>query len=132
MGGAGIFSTAEDLARFYQMTMNDGAFGGKQVLKPETLAQMTKNQIGNLSAGGGLAWGYGFCVIADNKGMEADKMLAPGSYGHVGAFGTNSWVDPRRGVVYIILFERDGLENIYDSPMRIRFQTLAARALDKP
>jgi CubicO group peptidase (beta-lactamase class C family) len=129
LGGAGLFTTAEDLARFYQMTMNKGMAGGKRFLKAETVAEMTKIQIGTLSAGGGLAWGYGFCVIADVKGMEADEMLSTGSYGHVGAFGTNAWVDPERGVLYVILFERNGLENIYNSPMRIEFQRLAAKGV---
>jgi CubicO group peptidase (beta-lactamase class C family) len=132
LGAAGLFSTAQDLARFYQMMLNGGKAGEKAVLKPQTVALMTTNQIGTLTAGRGLSWGYGFCVISDPTGMAADAMLSPGTFGHVGLYGTNSWADPERGAIYVILFERDEIEDYLDSPMRTQFQSLAARALETP
>ena len=132
LGGAGLFSTAEDVAKFYQMALNNGTFAGKQILKAQTLATMTKNQIGTLTARAGMPWGYGYCVVADPTAMEANVMLAPNSFGHGGAFGTNSWADPKRGVVYVLMLERDKMGNPDNSPMHIAFQDLAAKALDKP
>jgi CubicO group peptidase (beta-lactamase class C family) len=132
LGAAGIFSTAQDLAHFYQMLLNNGKVGEKVLLKPHTLAQLISNQIGTLSAGNGLTWGYGFALVADPMGMEADRMLAPGSYGHMGIFGTNFWADPKRGVIYILLMERANSDDYSNSPMRIKFQTLAAKALTAP
>jgi CubicO group peptidase (beta-lactamase class C family) len=132
MGASGIFSTGQDLARFYQMMLNNGKVGDKVILNPESVAQLTSNQIGTLSAGNGFSWGYGFCLVADPNGIAADKMLAPGSYGHMGIFGTNSWADPKRGVIYVLLMERANTDDYSNSPMRIQFQNLAANALDAP
>jgi CubicO group peptidase (beta-lactamase class C family) len=129
LGAAGLFSTAHDLARFYQMMLNHGQVGDRTILKPQTVAEMTTNQIGTLTAGRGLAWGYGFTVITDPAGMPADAMLSPGTFGHVGLYGTNSWADPQRNIIYVILLERADIEDYLDSPMRTQFQSLASQAL---
>jgi CubicO group peptidase (beta-lactamase class C family) len=130
LGGAGLFSTAEDIARFYQMALNHGSLNGKKILKPETVAEMTRNQIGNLVARPGMPWGLGFCVITDPKRMAANDVYTPGSFGHGGAFGTSSWVDPTKGVIYIIMLQRDKMGNPDNSPMRQVFQDTAAAALN--
>jgi CubicO group peptidase (beta-lactamase class C family) len=132
LGAAGIFSTARDLTRFYQFMLQNGRAGDRTLLQPATVRQLIANQIGGLSAGNGLAWGYGFALVADPNGMAADRMLAPGSFGHMGIFGTNSWADPRREGIYILLMERANSDDYTNSPMRIEFQTLAARGLEEP
>ena len=132
MGASGIFSTAQDLTRFYQFMLNDCRVGDKALVQPKTASQLISNQIGKLTAGNGLAWGYGFCLIADPLGLEAHKMLSPGTYGHMGIFGTNSWADPKRGLIYVFLMERGNSADYTNSPMRIRFQTLAGKALEAP
>jgi CubicO group peptidase (beta-lactamase class C family) len=137
LGGAGLFSTAQDVAKFYQMLLNGGRAPdvagrpGMRILKPETLAVMTKRQTECATDRPGLASGYGFWVVEDPKGMEANATLTAGSYGHGGAFGTNAWVDPARGCVYVILLERAKMEVASNSPMRIAFQKLAAEALER-
>jgi CubicO group peptidase (beta-lactamase class C family) len=130
LGGAGLFSTAEDVAKFYQMILNHGSFHGKQILQPDTVAEMLTKQTGDLRARAGMPWGLGFCVIEDPSAFEANAMLAPGSYGHGGAFGTNSWVDPKRGAIFVMMLERAGLRNPDASPMHVEFQKAAAAALD--
>jgi CubicO group peptidase (beta-lactamase class C family) len=50
-GGGGLWSTASDYARFVRMVMNGGALDGARILSPESVAMMTSNQIGLLSAG---------------------------------------------------------------------------------
>jgi CubicO group peptidase (beta-lactamase class C family) len=132
LGAAGIFSTAQDLARFYQMMLNNGRAGDKVLLKPETVRLLTSNQIGTFSAGSGLSWGYGFSLVADPNGMAAHRMLSAGTYGHMGIFGTNSWADPKRGIIYVFLMERGNSDDYTNSPMRVQFQTLAAKALEAP
>ncbi len=74
LGGAGLFSTVEDVARFYQMMLNRGAANGRQILKPETVAAMTRKQTGDLRARAGMPWGPGFCVVEDptQTGGECD------------------------------------------------------------
>jgi CubicO group peptidase (beta-lactamase class C family) len=131
MGGAGLFSTAEDLCRFYQMMLNNGSLNGKTILKPETVAEMTSKQTGNLQARAGMPWGLGFCVIEDPSAMECNNTLMPGTFGHGGAHGTNSWADPKTGDIYILMLQRGGLRNPDNSPMRIEFQIAAAKALAK-
>jgi CubicO group peptidase (beta-lactamase class C family) len=59
-------------------------------------------------------------------------MLSAGSFGHGGAFGTNSWVDPARGLVFVMMLERDKMGNPDNSPMHIAFQDLAVKAMEKP
>ncbi len=49
-GGGGLFSTARDYTRFAQMMLNGGELDGKRILKPETIAMMTTNQIGERNA----------------------------------------------------------------------------------
>jgi CubicO group peptidase (beta-lactamase class C family) len=129
LGGAGLFSTAEDIAKFYQMVLSGGTVNGKQILKAETLAEMLRKQTGDLKARAGMPWGLGFCIVEDPTQMEANNMLSPGSYGHGGAFGTNSWVDPKRGIIYVMMLERDKMGNPDNSPMHIEFQKTAAAAL---
>jgi CubicO group peptidase (beta-lactamase class C family) len=129
LGGAGLFSTAEDMARFYRMMLNRGALGGKRILKPETVAEMTRKQTGALSARPGMPWGLGFCVVEDPSKMTANSILSPNSFGHGGAFSTQSWADPAKDLVWIIMFERDGKGNPDNSDLRIAFQEAAAKGL---
>ena len=127
LGGAGLFSTAEDVARFYQMMLNQGALNGKRILKPATVAEMTRKQTGDLSARPGMPWGLGFCVVEDPTKMEANSVLSPNSFGHGGAFSTSSWADPAKNLIWIIMFERDGKGNPDNSDVRIAFQEAAVR-----
>jgi CubicO group peptidase (beta-lactamase class C family) len=131
LGGAGLFSTAEDVTKFYQMMLNHGAFNGHQILKPETVAEMTRKQTGDLKARAGMPWGLGFCVVEDPAQMESNKTLSPGAFGHGGAFGTQSWADPARGIIYVLMISRDKLQPTPDdSAMRRAYQQAVAAALD--
>ncbi|HVT79213.1 MAG TPA: serine hydrolase domain-containing protein [Phycisphaerae bacterium] len=129
LGGAGLISTAQDICRLYQMTMNNGKAGDKQIIKAETLKEMLTPQTGNLRPG--MPWGYGFAIMSDPKFLAGNAMLSPNSYGHGGAFGTNSWVDPKRGAIFVLMLERDRLQPSPDnSPMHIAFQDAAVKAID--
>jgi CubicO group peptidase (beta-lactamase class C family) len=129
LGGAGLFSTAEDVAKFYQMLLNGGVYDRTRILKYESVAELTGAQTGTLKAGflPGTVWGLGFCVVKEPQGVTA--MLAPGTFGHGGAHGTQSWADPQRGVVYVLMIQRAGLPNADGSEMRRVFQETAAAAL---
>lgn len=130
LGGAGLFSTAENVAKFYQMLLNGGTAGGHRILKPETIAEMTRKQTGDLKARPGMPWGLGFCVIEDPAQMEANQALPPGTFGHGGAFGTQSWADPAHGLIYVFMIQRDKIPNNPDnSPMRRAYQDAVATAL---
>jgi CubicO group peptidase (beta-lactamase class C family) len=132
LGGAGLFSTAEDVLKFYQMMLNHGTLNGRQILKPETVAEMTRKQTGELRARAGMPWGLGFCVVEDPSQMKSNATLTPGTFGHGGAFGTQSWADPARSLIYILMISRDKLQPTPDdSAMRRAYQQAVAKALDE-
>jgi CubicO group peptidase (beta-lactamase class C family) len=132
LGGAGLFSTAADIAKFYQMMLHGGELAGQRILKPETVAEMTRKQTGDLKARAGMPWGLGFCVVEDPSQMEANRTFSPGTFGHGGAFGTQSWADPVRGLVYVFMIERDKIPNNPDnSPMRRAYQAAVEAALTR-
>jgi CubicO group peptidase (beta-lactamase class C family) len=125
----GLYSTGADQARFYQMMLNGGHLDGKRILSEARVREMTKPQTGELKAGftPGMAHGLGFAVVRQPQGVTG--MLSPGSFGHGGAFGTQAWADPKRGVFMILLIQRSGLPNSDASDMRRDFQRLAMDAV---
>jgi CubicO group peptidase (beta-lactamase class C family) len=132
LGGAGLFSTAADITKFYQMMLNQGMADGRQILEPETIAEMTRKQTGELRARPGMPWGLGFCVVEDPSQMQSNATLTPGTFGHGGAFGTQSWADPTRGIIYVLMISRDKLQSTPDdSAMRRAYQQAVATALDE-
>jgi CubicO group peptidase (beta-lactamase class C family) len=131
LGGAGLFSTAGDIARFYRMMLNQGTLDGARILKPGTVAEMTRKQTGALVARPGMPWGLGFCVVEDPARMAANSVLSPNSFGHGGAFSTQSWADPAKDLIWVLMFERDGHGNPDNSDVRIAFQEAAAMGLPR-
>ena len=129
LGGAGLFSTAEDVARFYQMMLGGGSLNGKRILKSATVAEMTSKQTGDLTTRPGMPWGLGFCVVEDPAKMAANSVLSAASFGHGGAFSTQSWADPARNLIWIVMFQRDGKGNPDNSDVRIAFQEAAVKGL---
>jgi CubicO group peptidase (beta-lactamase class C family) len=132
LGGAGLFSTAQDVARVYQMMLNGGVWQGRRLLKPETVATLTRNQIGDLTARPGMPWGYGFSVIADPTGLDANNAYTPGTFGHGGAFGTQSWADPGTGLVHVFMIQRAAISgNPDNSDMRRAYERVVAAAVGR-
>lgn len=122
---AGLFTTASDYARFAQMLLNEGSVGKKQFLRPGTVLMMTSLQTGELKAGftGGLGWGLGVGVVEKPQGVT--DMLSSGSFGHGGMYGTQAWIDPIKGAVYLLFIQRSNLPNSDDSVVRKAFQNAA-------
>ncbi|MDR3198349.1 MAG: beta-lactamase family protein [Planctomycetaceae bacterium] len=88
----GLYSTPNDLVRFYQMLLGEGEFHGVQILKPESVKEMWKKQPGHLPQQ------YGLCVATGN-----------GIFGHAGACGTESKVDTNLHLVYLYFVQERGL-----------------------
>jgi len=131
MPAGGLYSTGADLAKLYQMMLNKGEFGGKRVLKPESVEQMTSLQTGDLPAGfrPGNGFGLGWELIAKPQGMT--EMFSPGSYGHLGAFGTQGWGDPKLDLFVILLTQRAGHTGADEAKWIKELQTLAIAAIKK-
>jgi CubicO group peptidase (beta-lactamase class C family) len=127
----GAYSTGADVARFYRMMLNEGTLDGKKILKPETVKEMTKVQTGELKTGftAGMGFGLGFAVVRKPEGVTKD--LSEGSFGHGGAFGTQSWADPKRDLFTILLIQRVGLNNSDASEFRQELQRLAVEAMGR-
>ena len=128
---AGLFSTAPDYVRFLQMLMNGGTLDGKTYLKPESVKLMTSSQTGDLKAGFVPArhgWGCCTCVVLESK--DVTEFLSPGTFGHGGAYGTQAWADPVKGVAYVLMIQRADIGNSDDSEMRKAFQKAAAGAIE--
>lgn len=125
----GLASTANDLAQFYRMVLRGGELDGKRILSEQAVKQMTTVHTGELTTGftPGNGWGLGWCVVRQPQGVT--KMLSPGTYGHGGAFGTQGWVDPKRGVIYVLLIQRTGYGNSDASSIRGAFQQAAVDAM---
>lgn len=125
----GLYSTAQDLVRFYQMILNGGSLEGKQILSWGAVRQMTMIQTGDLVTGftPGNGWGLGFCVVRGPEGATAS--LLPGTYGHGGAFGTQGWIDPRRETIFVLLIARQNFGNGDGADIRSEFQRLAVESI---
>jgi CubicO group peptidase (beta-lactamase class C family) len=142
-GNGGLYSTAEDYGRFCQMLLGGGRFQGVRYLSEASMKQLSTPQTPETLPTGffqndtygrrGLnyGWALGTCVLkAPHDGVPA--MLSPGTFGHGGAWGTQAWVDPVKGVAYVLMVQRSNFPNSDASEVRRVFQQAAAKALAKP
>jgi len=125
----GMFSTAPDLFRFYQMVLDGGTAGGRRFLSEAGVAKMLRNHTGDLKAGftDGVQMGLGWQLVGTPTGVT--EMLSPGTYGHGGAFGTQGWVDPKRQMIFILMVQRAGFPNGDASDLRKSLQSIAVEAV---
>jgi CubicO group peptidase (beta-lactamase class C family) len=140
-GNGGLYSTAPDYARFCRMLLNGGTLDGRRYLSAGAMALLTTPQTGDLptgffqtdqwgNRGANYGWGLGTSILKTPHDGVA-SMLSPGTYGHGGAWGTQAWIDPVKGVAYILMIQRSGLPNSDGSDVRRVFQQAAAAALPK-
>jgi uncharacterized protein YbbC (DUF1343 family)/CubicO group peptidase (beta-lactamase class C family) len=120
-GHAGLFSTADDLAKFAQALLD-----GSPVLSQLAIHKMTSpEQPANMSAIRGFGWDID-SPFSTNRG----ELLPVGSFGHTGFTGTSIWIDPTTHT-YIILLTNSvhprGQGNVIS--LRTRVATAAAAAI---
>ena len=118
VGGGGLASTANDYGRFVRMLLNGGELDGARVLKAETVALMSHNNIGAVSvpalksalprsadftfiADGRDKWGLGFLITTD----QVPGKRSPGSLSWGGINNTYFWIDPARGLAGTIMMQ---------------------------
>lgn len=89
MPAGGLFSTAKDLSRFYQMLLNNGELDGKRYLSESAVKQLTMRQT---PADLKNSYGLGFAVT--------DK-----TFGHGGAYATDTTAHRDRGLITIWLVQ---------------------------
>jgi methyl acetate hydrolase len=119
MGGGGLYGTAADYIKFTQMILNKGRGNGNQLLKPETVALMGQNHIGDLTMGKmttsiGWAtndvdlypdivkkWGLSFLINT----AKTPEGRSAGSLAWAGLANTYFWIDPARNAAGVILMQ---------------------------
>jgi CubicO group peptidase (beta-lactamase class C family) len=118
-GGGGIYSTAPDYLTLLQALLNGGSLNGVQLLKPETVALMSRNQTGDIECGHmkttspglsndvdffpgvRLGWSFGHMTNLDpvKDGRKA------GSLTWAGLYNTYYWIDPTSSVAGVIMMQ---------------------------
>ncbi|MGE3295636.1 MAG: serine hydrolase domain-containing protein, partial [Geminicoccaceae bacterium] len=110
-GGGGLYSTAGDYQRFMRMILNQGSGNGHQILKPETVAEMSRNNMGDIKVvmlkttnparsldaeffpGLPKSWGLSFMINDE----PAPTGRPAGSLAWAGIQNTFFWIDPTNG-----------------------------------
>jgi serine-type D-Ala-D-Ala carboxypeptidase len=100
-GNAGLFSTADDLALFAQMLLNQGEIDGVRILSPLTVRRMTEIYPWADSSGRGLGWD-----LDSPYSTNGGDLFGARSYGHTGYTGTSIWIDPETETYVILLTNR--------------------------
>lgn len=98
-GHAGLFSTTGNLAVLMDLIMQGGAYGGREYIKPETMALFTERKAGHTRA-------LGFDLKSLDGFTTAGSLSSDNTFGHLGFTGTSFWIDPERDLAVIILTNR--------------------------
>jgi CubicO group peptidase (beta-lactamase class C family) len=93
---AGLFSTAEDLAKFANVMLN----AGNPILRPETVALFTRRESTPAGTTRTLGWD------TPSSPSQSGKYFSPNSFGHLGYTGTSLWIDPTRQLSITLLTNR--------------------------
>lgn len=120
-GHAGLFSTADDTAKFAQTLIN----GGGLILSPLIVEKMsTPQQPPNFTSVRGLGWDID-TPFSSNRG----DLLPVGSFGHTGFTGTSLWIDPTTNTYIILLTNAVHLKQGSVIALRTEVATAVAVAL---
>ncbi|HEY2411752.1 MAG TPA: serine hydrolase domain-containing protein [Pirellulaceae bacterium] len=124
----GLYSTAADMARFYQCILNGGSLNGTRLLSEKSTAEMLRIHTPGIITGftPGNGWGLGWCVVEKPQGVT--RLLSPGTFGHGGAWGTQGWTDPQRGLIFVLMIQRQNFGNSDASDVRDAFTEAAVTA----
>ena len=99
-GNAGVFATADDVAKVCQMWLNGGSYGGEQILTPETVKLFTETVSPTCNRG------LGFDKLSLQSPGKTKVGAPTSTYGHTGFTGTCFWVDPDNDIIFIFLCNR--------------------------
>ncbi len=127
-GAAGLFATADDLARFAQAVLDDGCHPGGKILNSDTIGTMVQ---ANSPAGKLPARGLGWAIHSPSGNWS--EMLPAGSFGHKGFTGTLLWIDPETRTYLVVLSNRvypDG--EARPETLRDKVFALAVQATGRP
>ena len=117
LGGGRLCSTGGDYLRFLQMLLGGGSRDGVQILRPDTVAEMQRNQIGELTVSTlrsgvpersndanlfpGMVQKWGLGVLINTEPGPAGR--SPGSLAWAGLGNTYFWIDPTRNIAGVLM-----------------------------
>jgi serine-type D-Ala-D-Ala carboxypeptidase len=121
-GQAGVFSTAEDIARFAHAMLG----GGNPILRPETVALFTRRETAPAGTSRALGWDR------PSPPSQSGKYFSTQAYGHLGYTGTSLWIDPVRELSVVLLTNRTWPDssNWAIKQVRPKFHDAVVEALD--
>lgn len=107
-GNAGLFATAEDLAKLMQMYVNMGVYNNKRYISEATLKEFTRVQYPENDNRRGLGFDKPYLNNAENALPDSypNPEVSASSFGHSGFTGTFVWADPERELVFVFLSNR--------------------------
>lgn len=128
-GHAGLFSSAQDLARFARMMLDGGAIDGRRILSEEAVKQMTSPFLcSNHATMRGLGWDID-SPFSSPKG----RLFSAASFGHTGYSGSSIWIDPQQDLFVILLTNRLNYRDIrMFNQLRSDISTIAVAEFRKP
>jgi CubicO group peptidase (beta-lactamase class C family) len=143
MGGGGLYGTVGDYLKFVRMILNRGGANGRQVLRPETVDMMTRNQMGDCRVravktampplsndaeffpGMPKSWGLTFMINME----EAPTGRSAGSLAWAGLANSYYWIDSNRGVGGVYLTQVLPFADKKSLPLYFEFERTVYRNL---
>jgi CubicO group peptidase (beta-lactamase class C family) len=137
MGGGGLYSTVGDYLKFIRLILNKGSANGTQVLKPETVAMMSVNQMGDCRVvelktamppysndaeffpGMEKTWGLTFMINEE----EAPTGRSAGSLAWAGLANSYYWIDPKKGSGGAYMTQILPFADVKSGPLYLDFET---------
>lgn len=131
-GHAGLFSTAEDLAKILQMYLNQGTYGDEYYLAPETLNTFTEKN--TLFPQNRRSFGFDKPEPDSTRIGPTCHNIPLTSYGHTGFTGIMAWCDPDNNLLYLFLSNRTYPDEfntkLSEENIRTKIQEIIYQALD--
>lgn len=104
-GGSGLVSTIDDYANFLKMISSGGKANGKRILKPETIALMSKDHLGTIDNGtleDDMGFGLNYSIKLRNSDGPKSIPVPIGTYSWGGLASTLFWVDPKNDIFVVV------------------------------
>jgi serine-type D-Ala-D-Ala carboxypeptidase len=123
-GHAGLFCTANDIARYAETMLT----GGNPILLPDTISLFTHRESFPPDTTRTLGWD------TPSTPSQSGKHFGPRSYGHLGYTGTSLWIDPDRQLSITLLTNRTwpDCSNQAIKQVRPKFHDAIVEALSGP
>jgi CubicO group peptidase (beta-lactamase class C family) len=131
----GLYSTPDDLAVFAQAFLEGGAHGGRRILSPASVREMTRNQLAGDAEGvvpwRAASWGLGWDVKGRKAPHSSGALTSAATFGHTGSSGSMVWVDPELELVCVMIGTRSAESGWSDGavPRRALFSNAVVAAV---